>query len=431
MASTRVLSHNGFSIVKTKMNAGQSAVLIIWSDSTGNCRDNAGRWPERFADQVAAAYPTHSVYLRNWNTTDTNSWDAATTVSTGSTSATLTIWNFAVTGSVPHYGMGSSWLVALGTYHPDGMILNHGINLFSGWNSDSSGVMVRGALYAAIQQFCARYPNCPVSGIVQNPNRDATTLNNLPVFWKQVAANLGIGLVTDVYDQFIAAGKPSGYYDDAVHPSNPTGNLIYSDAIWDHWLAASTSNVRGRNPTLLTRGYNLLDNGGFRTWTDTGVAPDSWTSSGTITFTRDTSVYADPDFGYSVKMAGSGSGATYIRQTFNSTKRGYCAGKKASFAVRKRVGVSGNSTVGQCLLFITSPTINGGSAVQYNTTAYVTRQGDFAWWSLQGIDIPADVSWIEVRLYQDTNSTPDTTNAAWYDQAYFGIGEDIMLARSA
>lgn len=59
MDDSRVLSRNGFSKVKAKMNAGQSAVLVIWSDSTGNCRDNSGRWPERFANQVAAAYPTH------------------------------------------------------------------------------------------------------------------------------------------------------------------------------------------------------------------------------------------------------------------------------------------------------------------------------------------------------------------------------------
>ena len=431
MAATRILSRNGFSKVKAKLNAGHSAVLVIWSDSTGNCRDNAGRWPEKIAALVAAAYPTHSVLLKNWNTTDTNSWDAATTVSTGSTTATLTIWNFAVTGAVPHYGMGSSWLTALGTFDPDGLILNHGINLFSGWNSDSSGVMVRGAIYAAIQQFLARYPDCPVSGIVQNPNRDATTLDNMPVFWKQVAARLDIGLVTAIYDAFIAAGKPSGYYADAVHPSEPTGNQIYADAVWAHWLAASTSNIRGRNPTLLTKGYNLLDNGGFKTWSNTAAAPDGWTASGTITFTKDTSVYADADFGYSVKMAGSGAGATYIKQTLNSTKRGYCAGKKVSFAVRKRVGVSGNLTVGQCLIFVTSPTVNGGSAVQYNTMTYVTRQGDFAWWALQGIDIPADVSGIEVRLYQDNNATPDTTNSAWYDQAYFGIGNDIALGRAA
>lgn len=430
MTDTRVLSRSGFSRVKGLMNAGLDATLMIWSDSTGNSRDNTGRWPQRFAERVAQEYPTHSVYLRNWNTQNTNAWDAAVTIQTGSTSTSLVIWNFAVTGAVPHYGMGSSWMLALGIHQPDGLILNHGINLFSGWNSDSVGATVRGALYAAIQQFLAAFPNCPVSGVVQNPNRDSTALNDMPVFWKQVAARLGIGLVTEVYDTFISAGKPSGYYADAVHPSEPTGNQIYSDAIWAHWVAASTANVRERAPALLTRGYNLLDNGGFRTWTDTGVAPDSWTSSGTITFTKDTGNYADPDFGYSVKMVGSGAAATYIKQTLNSTKRGYCAGKKVSFAVRKKVGTSGNSTVGQCILFVTSPTVNGGVAVQYALPTYVTRQGDFAWWALQGIPIPDDVSVLEVRLYQDTASTPDSSNAAWFDQAYLGIGDDIRLARS-
>lgn len=430
---TRILSRNGFSKIKAKMNAGQSATLLIWSDSTGNCRDNAGRWPEKFAAQIAAAYPTHSVFLRNWNTSDTNSWDAATQVSTGSTSATLYIWNFAVTGSVPHYGMGSTWMTAIGSIAPDGVILNHGINLFSGWNTDGIGVQLRGALFSAVQQLRSWYPDCPVSGVVQNPNRTTTALDSMPVFWKQVASVLDIGLVTDVYDAFIAAGKPLSYYveGDTVHPSEPIGNQIYADAIWNHWLAASTANVRGRDCTLLTKGFNLLDNGGFKTWTNTAAAPDGWTANGTITFTKDTSVYADPDFGYSVKMAGSGSGATRISQVLNSTKRAWAAGKKLTFATRKRVGVSGNLTVGQCLLFVTSPTVNGGSAVQYGTTAYVTRQGDFAWWTLQGIPIPSDVSGIDVRLYQDTNATPDTTNAAWFDQAWLGFGEDMMLARSS
>jgi hypothetical protein len=325
--------------------------------------------------------------------------------------------------------MGGTFALALGSIPADGLIINHGINWFPGWDTaGASGAAVRGAAYAALQQFLSWHPDCPITAIVQNPNRDTTALDNMPIYWKQVKAALGISLITAVYDEFIAAGKASGLYADDVHPSNPTGNLIYSDSVWDEYLSAGMSNLRGRACTLLTKGRNLLLNGGFTTWTNTAVAPDSWTSGGTITFTRDTTVYADAQFGYSVKMAGSGSGQTYIRQEITAAAElAKIAGKKLTLAVRKKVGTAGNTTVGrfQVVVFY-----GASSSTTYSSISYVLRQDDFAWWALQGIVVPTDVTSVRINLFQDSNSTPDASNAAWYDQVSLAIGEDMVLARA-
>ena len=423
MAATA--TQNGLSRLKYRLLTGQDATLLIWGDSTGNSRDNAGRWPQKIAASFAAAFPAHTILLQNWNTVSTTAYDGASTIQSGSGSATLRIINMSVSGSVPHYAMAQIWDAAIGSVRPDALILNHGINQLS--TGDPTGEAFIGTMMAAIEQFWSYWPDCPVAAMVQNPNRDDTSYDKLAAYWPRIARVLGISLI-DIWSVFQAAGKPSAWYVDATHPSEPTGNQKWANAIWTHFTGAIAFPGDFARPALLHRSRrNLLVNGDFRTWTTTTAAPDGWTALGTVAFAKDTAVVADPALGYSVKMTGSGSAQTGIKQSLTSTARALCAGKTIFASARiNKDNQTSVGTVGLIQLVINS---TAAGNVYYQTRSYALKQNGFAWWALGPVQVPADVIDINLRLYHDQATTPTTAYAASFDQACLVVGDRIGAAR--
>lgn len=434
------LKHNGFSKFKAKADAGQSAQLLIWSDSTGNYYRNTGRWPIRLAASLAYRYPGHTVTIQAWDDIGNGTWQDATTVQTGSAGASspvLALKVVAISGKVPQFNMGALW--PLTSPPADGVIINHGINYFTPWDrTNEGGVHVRGAMLAAIQQYRSHYGQVPISIVVGNPIQDQPTkLVNLPIYWKQIALDAGVGVVTGIYDAYVAAGLPNAWYDltdnTFTHPSEPTGNQVWASYIWQHFLEAAPDSTAASAASLLSAGRNLLVNGDFRTWTNTAAAPDGWTAAGgAITFTKDTSVVADPVLGYSVKMiaASTGLAGGRITQTLSGTAfRQQVRNGFLTLAARKRVAVAGNDTVGRMLVVVNS-TVAG--AVTYTSVNYVERQDGFVWWAIQGIPIPDDVTTVRVDLYADSaGANADAVNAAWWDQACLVQGREMKPARAA
>lgn len=420
----------GFSLFKAKIEKGQNANILIWSDSTGNSRDNTGRWPGRFAAQLAARYPTHSVYLRYWDTTGGTDYDSAVTVSTGSTSASVTIWCFAVSGSVLQYGMGSKWVNGFLHTYPDGLIINHGINYFPGYDAGgTNGSLALGAMQAGIEQFKKTFPLVPISVTVQLPNRDTTALDNMQEYWKRTASQYSVPYI-DVYSEYITRGKASALYNaDGIHPSEPEGNILWADTIWRHFLDSPPPLPQGPNNGLWfpSPDRNLLVNGDFRTWANTATAPDSWTVSGTVVFTKDTDT-PDPSQGYSVKMQGSGAAQAYINQSLPSNVRAYALGKYLTLYVRSKMGVAGATTVGRY-----SVIVSGGSGITISSptgSSFVPYRDGWNVGVISGIPIPASgVTGIQVRLYADSATVPDTTNPVWWDQVWLGVGTQPYAAR--
>ncbi|MBX9858988.1 MAG: hypothetical protein K2Y20_05270 [Sphingomonas sp.] len=422
---------NGFARFRARLGQGLSASLFIWSDSTGNSRDNTGRWPARLAADLAAAYPTHSIVIRYWNTGTGTDWDATPVrIATGTTGATATLWVFAVSGSVFQYAMGSRWPRAVTQQSYDGAILNHGINYYPSYEIDAAGAIARGAMLAGVEQLLAAQPGLPISATLQIPNRDTTALNNMPVHWRVIARAHGIGLI-DIYSAYIAQNKAASLYAaDGIHPSEPTGNALWESLVWAHFLAADTSQVRPQIVSNLRPwASNLLVNGDFRTWTNISAAPDGWTSSGTIAFTRDNSVVADPALGYSVRMQGSGAAPAYIGQSLTAAGRAEAmAAGRLTLAVRSRIGVAGALTVGRFQVIVTG---NGGITYSSpNGPSYVTTRDGWRWEIISGIAVPSSgVTDIQVRLFADSGSNPDTSNAAWWDQVALVTGDNPESAR--
>ncbi|MBX9858947.1 MAG: hypothetical protein K2Y20_05060 [Sphingomonas sp.] len=299
---------NGFARFRARLNSGLSASLFIWSDSTGNSRDNTGRWPARLAADLAAAYPTHSIVIRYWNTGTGTDWDATPVrIATGTTGATATLWVFAVSGSVFQYGMGARWPRAVTQQSYDGAILNHGINYFPGYDiAGTNGAIARGAMLAAVEQLLVAQPGLPISATLQIPNRDAATLDNMPVYWRAIARAHGIGLI-DVYSAYIAQNKAANLYAaDGIHPSDPTGNALWESIVWQHFLAADASQVRPQIiSNLRPSAPNLLVNGDFRSWSSASGATVTGAISGTTL-----TVTAVASGGLTVGSTISGTGVT-------------------------------------------------------------------------------------------------------------------------
>ena len=170
---------------------------------------------------------------------------------------------------------------------------------------------------------------------------------------------------------------------------------------------------------------NLLINGGLSTWSNTAVAPDSWTSGGTITFTKDTSDYADEAQPYSVSMVGSGSGQTYITQSVGGTKLATLKGKPVTLAARLKKDTAGAANLGRIAIHWTC-TATG--AQSFTKPGNLIQQGDYVW-NLLTITTCTDLTFLAVRIYQDSATTPDATHSVKVDQVSLVPGTLPMAAR--
>ena len=417
------MKSNGFSKLKAKLDDGRSARLMIWGDSTGNCRNNKGRWPIRLAHRLAETYPGHAVHLKNWNTKTLASFDTPVIVSKGSGfgAPVLEILNMSVSGSVPQLMMGELWPLTIGSAEPDALIINHGINLVLGWNPKSQhGTLWLGAMLTAIWQFWSRWPDCPISCVLQSPQRDTARYDALVHYWNTVSGITGIPLI-DIFSIYQKAGKPSDWYVDNTHPSEPKGNTIWADAIWSHYRASLPLQGSFRNdfnraaPTA-----QLLDNPDFSLWADTSNAPDGWDTIGSVRFARDTHMTAGVERPFSLLMTAPGGKPAGIRQFLTPEKLKLCAGRRVFFVARCNKGHQTSVTsLGSIEVVIRSPS-TGDSYL--GNKYYNNKQGAFAWWGIGPIVVPDDVEQLEVRLYHDHSNAPSGQFPVWFDQASLVIG---------
>jgi hypothetical protein len=396
-------AENGLHVFRKKIEDGADATLLFWGDSTIS---GTARWGRKAALALVTEFPTHSVVIHAFGSAD---YDAAETLATGSTSATIHVWVFGVSGAVPQYGMGAFYYRALASIQPDAMILAHGINM------KTYGSYIQGAYVSAIEQFRLATPSTPILAFTQHPNRDDTTHEASRNVLKLLGGLLNIFISDTVYQQFLDDGKPAGYYVDAVHQSDEVGNQLYVDEFLR--LLRSAAPVHGRiHPSRFSipaRAQNLLANGNFATWATSPGVPDDWTGSGSIVCTKELTDKADSAAPWSVRMTGSGSGQTYITQSVGGNNLSYIKGKPVTLAMRMKKDTAGNSTIGRMELRVTNP---GAGTVTYASNSYVTQQGGFAWWVLSNILVPADATNLAVRIYHDTNTTPDATYGCWLDQ---------------
>lgn len=402
---------NGFSAAKYRQQKGLSIDIGVWTDSVGAGSSNPRRWPWLLADKFAALDPTALVQVRDGSSTTFTG--AAVVVQAGTGGPTITIWNFAVSGTLLMYGLGSNFERMLRTITVDAMIIAHGLNHASG---GYLAPVLRGEFIAALERYREYHPETPVVLVRENPFQDNATMDNV------VAAVTDVGTrrdcsVVDVHSEFVALGKPPSLYlsADTTHPSQ-TGQDIYRDKLWAHWLAAAAvpcPPVTSAFSVIRDERQSLLLNGTFKTWTTNPGVPDNWTAggAGTLTAQKETTTVYRSELGYSASFKAT-SNQAYIKQRLDSTIRQELWGCPITLAALIYKDPVGNVTQG-CIGLAQGSTLLGSYAP--TTRGYRTAQDGWVWQVISGFMIGTDATYIDAYLYADTAASPQT-NPIFCDQ---------------
>ncbi|MEL7481530.1 MAG: DUF2793 domain-containing protein [Pseudomonadota bacterium] len=318
------VARSSFGPVKAKIEDGaEDAELLFLSDSTGTASDE---WIYRFAVWLAGRYPTHSLtYYLNTGT----GYDAGTSLQTGTGPRTIRIYNAASPGFSLLNWLGALFDHAVAPLSPDVMVTNLGIN-----NRTYDQWRIRQFMLSLIQVSLETHPHLPVVNVLQNPNRDDTSMDRVIEALKGVPASFPGLTQVDVHQVFLAAGKPAAWYADSVHPGS-AGSQVYVDTVSEAWEeAAGAPGADTFEPWFAATGvdaFDLLDNGTFDTFA--GTLPDGWTKGGAsdgLVERETTLVYrARPQ---SLKLTGGASANAFISHVLPDIGR--VAGKSVSVAMR-------------------------------------------------------------------------------------------------
>jgi hypothetical protein len=357
-----------------------------------------------FAVWLAAQHPSHTVQYRPWNT-GSEAYDAATTISTGTGPRTITLFNLAVSGSVPDQWLGSLFSPAIASLSPDLIIFNHGHNL----TGLVAGVL-RGRLLSATEQTSQAQPGVPIALLIQNPRRDDDLYAPIAAELRKIADQRGFDII-DVYSRFIAAGKPADWYADSVHP-NAAGQAQFLAVTQERWLTNRGASDIGRPSWLDALGDNLLTNGDFSAFAS--AVPDGWTLSGNGVLTKDTTV-TDGPAPYSVKIV-NGSTATTLLQNITGSAALALRGKTVTLVTRYRIDAGGNANAGRNRVFSNET----GAVLTAANVGHIANDA-FKYSIVSGVLIGADATII--GAYVSAHSTGGSVGTIYIDSVGLYEGE--------
>jgi hypothetical protein len=372
--------------------------MLFIGDSTGN---ETTEWIYLFATWLSQQYPTHSVSYALWNDT-TGAYDPATAISTGTGARSILVYNASVAGTAPMYLLGDKRAAAIDAVAADVVVWNHGHNLVTSTNQ-------KGELLSGWETTRLAHPGASQVVFLQNPNRDDEQM--AAVYATLISASRQYGDVTliDGYDDFIAAGKPAGWYTDNQHP-NSTGQGVLLEAAKAVWRV-SASPYKPVSGWLAQTGTNLLANGNFSDWT--GALPASWSSLASATATKDTAIKAS-GAGYSARVEGTTAQAALI-QSLSAGNLTLVQGRSVTLAALEYVPAGSATTVGRVAV-----TYFVGATTTVTSRASAVPTGGFVW-NIVIASIPANATSAGVRLYCDTAA--NTSSKAYYDRAVMIVGD--------
>jgi len=286
---------NAFSRLKRKLAAGQSATLLLISDSTGY-RDISGT--RRFVRWLAGQYPSHhttELYWAEWETKaptgPRNYGDQPIVISEGQPAtppssarepATFTFLDAVLPGAVAQAMIdGSRWDHMIAPLHgqaPDLILWNHGHNHQAAL-APKDYPYGRGAFLAPLGRIGLEFPNTPNAAIVQNPWRDNDGYERVRDWWLSAAETMPALTLVDGYSPFLAEKKSPDLYQDNVHPSARGYELIYQQLIaaWQ----ATTPEQEGKPVATacwanLPADQPLVADGDLHDWPEGQPLPTNW-----------------------------------------------------------------------------------------------------------------------------------------------------------
>lgn len=270
---------NALSRLKKKLAEGQSATLLIISDSTGY-KDSSGT--RRFIRWLASQFPSHrttELYWAEWVINapkGPRNYGEPIVLSEGSTKATLTILNAVLPGAVGQAMIdGSRWtnmLAPLQGQAPDLILWNHGHNHQAAL-APKDFPYGRGGILAPLGRVGMEFPQTPQAAILQNPWRDNDGYERVREWWLTVAAMIPTLTLIDCYTAFVEQQKKADLYKDNVHPSDPGYELIYQQLV-AAWKATTPQLEVPVSNWATQPAEPLVANSDLSDWT--GDLPKNW-----------------------------------------------------------------------------------------------------------------------------------------------------------
>lgn len=382
----------------------ENAQILVLGDSTG---DEITEWPYLMTLALVTKFPTYSVYYSLWNG---SAWPAPTQISTGTGAQTLTVYNGSVSGTRTPYSLGGNEAVMVAALAPDLIFTSYGHN--QGTNAASWW----GDYLNLTENLSMLHPQAGLVMILQNPAQANNNQQLRATVYESICRARGCGMV-NAMQRFLDYGA-TRYPDlmkDTVHP-NDAGQLSYwLPEVMQIFSYNRSGPIRGILPsTFLQRGFQLLKNNDFSTFTN-GTIPANWTQlQGTATYAQDSTNFESAN-GYSLLLTATGGAASAIGQTLpiNMVK-----GRWITTLCRVRIGVGAADTTGVVGLYD-----NLGGLLADNAGGRGAVGGAFRWVVVTKF-IPATATTARFYFYADSTTG---NNAANIDYASVVLGKFPMM----
>jgi len=285
---------NAFSRLKQKLATGQSATLLLISDSTGY-RDISGT--RRFIRWLASQYPSYRTTELYWAEWETNaptgprnyseqpiviSEGKAPAATEAKEPATFTVLNAVLPGAFAQAMIdGSRWANMIAPLHgqaPDLILWNHGHNHQAAL-APKDYPYGRGTFLAPLGRTGLEFPSTPNAAIIQNPWRDNDGYERVRDWWISTAEAMPALTLIDGYSPFLAQKKNPDLYQDNVHPSARGYELIDQQLIaaWEATKPEQNGKVVAVGSWVnLPAEQPLASNGDILDWPADQPLPAHW-----------------------------------------------------------------------------------------------------------------------------------------------------------
>jgi len=279
--------------VMDRLRRGLDVDILVVSDSTGFGTE---RWPHQLAVLLAADNPAYTVRSRHWNV-DIDNYDSPIAIQTGTGAAVLTVWNYAISGSVAFRPLGAD---LLGAVRPGTLAGRDADLIFVNYGHNGGDQLERqlGMQAACIGTIGRLLPLTPIIVVGQNPSRLNDAMRDKVRAWQHLVSAANVGFI-NVFEYFEDYAIPIAdfYYDD-VHP-NAAGSLLWARCIHRAFQYQPDA-ARSAGVSLYNRGVIKV----LSTYDElnTGIASN-------VTKSKDTSSGAWETEGEGMKITGDGVSA--------------------------------------------------------------------------------------------------------------------------
>jgi len=269
--------------------------ILAMGDSTGNANDE---WVYLTAEGIAAMYPTHSVEYHLW---DTTSYFSSVSISTGTGSNTIHVYNASIPGATAAYFLGDKRAALYNSYVMDLVIYNYGHNM----GTAATYNQIYNFHISAIEEFISSQSSAEHVITIQNIDTEFPDYSALQASaMSAIAGVLGCGVIDirTVFAEKQSAGNLTDWMLDLIHP-NAVGEKVWANVVLSAFARDNTQNCHPVNLLAETR-PTLIYNDYFYNWLWSDATPSGYTINSYATAEKDTFTFETK--GYSALLTSTG-----------------------------------------------------------------------------------------------------------------------------